>query len=50
MVEVVNATPEPDGTYATYLLRVPPTMRTAKQAVAWTFDMTEDDYHLAAQT
>jgi hypothetical protein len=49
-VEVVNATPEPDGTYATYLLRVPPTMRTAKQAVAWTFDMAEDDYHPAAQT
>jgi hypothetical protein len=49
MVEVVNATPEPDGTSATYLLRVPPTTRTAKQAVAWTFGMTADDYHPAAQ-
>ena len=50
IVEVVNATPEPDGTHATYLLRVPPTIRTAKQAVAWTFDMAADDYHPAAQT
>ncbi|HEX8861736.1 MAG TPA: hypothetical protein VGC06_22070 [Actinomycetes bacterium] len=50
MVEVVNATPEPDGTHATYLLRVPPGVRTAKEAVAWTFDMATDDYHPAAQT
>lgn len=50
IVEVVNATPEPDGTSATYLLRVPPTMRTAKEAVAWTFEMAEDDYHPAMQT
>ena len=50
LVEVVNATPEPDGTHATYLLRVPPDMRTAKEAVAWTFGMTEDDYQPAAQT
>jgi hypothetical protein len=50
VVEVVNATPEPDGTYATYLLRVPPSVGTAKEAVAWTFDMAPDDYHPAAQT
>ena len=50
MVEVVNATAEPDGTYATYLLRVPPTVGTAKEAVAWTFGMATDDYHPAVQT
>ncbi len=50
VVEVVNATPEPDGTCATYLLRVPPAMRTAQQAVAWTFGMAADDYHPAVQT
>jgi hypothetical protein len=50
MVEVVNATAEPDGTYATYLLRVPPTAGTAKEAVAWTFGMAADDYHPAVQT
>jgi hypothetical protein len=50
IVEVVNATPEPDGTHAMYLLRVPPTMRTARQAVAWTFEMAAEDYHPATQT
>jgi hypothetical protein len=50
VVEVLNATAEPDGTYATYLLRVPPGMRTAKEAVAWTFGMAADDYHPAVQT
>jgi uncharacterized protein DUF6745 len=50
IVEVDNATAEPDGTYATYLLRVPPTMRTAKEAVAWTFGMAADDYHPVVQT
>jgi hypothetical protein len=50
IVEVDNATAEPDGTFATYLLRVPPTMRTAKEAVAWTFGMAADDYHPVVQT
>jgi hypothetical protein len=50
MVEVINSTPEPDGTNKTYCLRVPPTMRTARAAVAWTFDVPADDYELEAQT
>ena len=37
VVEVVNATPEPDGTHRRYFLRVPPRMSTAREAVAWTF-------------
>lgn len=51
-VEVVNSTPEPDGTYSHYELRVPPTMRTALQAVAWTFGMTPREYseRMMAQT
>src|SRR5262249_23597685 len=50
VVEVVNATPEPDGSYRRYFLRVPPASRTARQAVAWTFGFTNaDDYLLAAQ-
>lgn len=44
LVEVENATPEPDGTKKKYFLRVPPTMRTARMAVAWTFGLTEDAY------
>lgn len=43
-VEVVNATPEPDGRHRLYELRVPPTMRTALGAVAWTFGMTPRAY------
>ncbi|WP_442810207.1 DUF6745 domain-containing protein [Streptomyces sp. W16] len=30
MVEVLNSTPEPDGTHRTYWLRVPPSTRTAR--------------------
>jgi hypothetical protein len=44
MVEVVNSTPEPDGTHRTYWLRVPPRTRTAREGVAWTFGLDEADY------
>lgn len=44
MVELENKTPEPDGTYRKYFLRVPPTMRTARQAVAWSFGLTASEY------
>jgi hypothetical protein len=50
MVEVVNATPEPDGTRRRYWLRVPPRTRTAREGVAWTFGLTADDYAPAVQT
>jgi hypothetical protein len=39
-VEVVNTTPETDGSFSRYFLRVPPAMRSAKQAVAWCGGMT----------
>ncbi|MFB8775207.1 DUF6745 domain-containing protein [Streptomyces broussonetiae] len=44
MVEVVNSTPEPDGSHRTYWLRVPPRTRTAREGVAWTFGLDEADY------
>ncbi|WP_433370133.1 DUF6745 domain-containing protein [Actinoplanes sp. CA-142083] len=50
MVEVVNATPEPDGTSRIYWLRVPPTTRTAREGVAWTFGLTVDEYQPLLQT
>lgn len=50
MVEVVNSTPEPDGTHRTYWLRVPPTTRTAREGVAWTFGIAADAYEPLAQT
>lgn len=50
MVEVVNSTPEPDGTSRTYWLRVPPTTRTAREGVAWTFGIGADTYEPLRQT
>lgn len=44
MVLVKNSTPEPDGTRRQYVLRVPPNMETARQAVAWTFSMDWKEY------
>jgi hypothetical protein len=44
VVKVINATPEPDGTYKYYFLRVPPHMTTARAAVAWTFNMNSEEY------
>jgi hypothetical protein len=50
MVEVVNSTAEPDGTFKTYWLRVPPHTRTSREAVAWTFGLTAQDYQPRVQT
>jgi hypothetical protein len=50
MVKVINSTPEPDGSLKAYFLRVPPTMKTAKEAVAWTFDIDPDRYEIDEQT
>lgn len=33
-----------------YLLRVPPTVRTAREAVAWTFDVPAEAYRPFAET
>lgn len=49
VVKVLNATPEPDGTFKDYYLRVPPRVQSAREAVAWTFDM-EEGYAPFAQT
>jgi hypothetical protein len=43
LLEVINATPEPDGRFRHYWLRVPPTMTTAHEAAAWTFDRSPED-------
>ena len=51
MVEVLNSTPEPDGTFKTYFLRVPPDVTTATQAVAWTFGIAKaEDYRPELET
>lgn len=43
-VEVLNGTPEPDGSIKHYYLQVPPGVRTAREAVAWTYGLTELRY------
>jgi len=45
MVKVVNNTPEKDGTYKDYWLPVPPSMKTAKEAVAWTWAKPEQEFN-----
>ncbi|MBD0710231.1 MULTISPECIES: DUF6745 domain-containing protein [unclassified Streptomyces] len=50
MVEVVNSTPEPDGSHRTYWLRVPPATRTAREGVAWTFGLHPDAYRPLVET
>ena len=50
MVHVVNSTPEPDGSSKRYMIRVPPGMERARQAVAWSFSMPEEDYKPEVET
>jgi len=50
MVQVVNSTPEPDGTRRTYFLRVPPSVSRAREGVAWTFGVSEADYRPEKET
>ena len=50
MVEVLNSSPEPDGTFKTYFLRVNPTVKTAHEAVASTFKRTSENYRPIQQT
>lgn len=50
MVGVVNSTPEPDGSFRDYFLRVPPNIETPREAVAWTFGVESEQYELAVQT
>ena len=50
IVEVRNSTPEPGGSVKTYFLRVPPGMRSASEAVAWTFGLTEETYQPRVET
>jgi hypothetical protein len=50
MVHITNSTAEPDGQFRSYFLRVPPTVATAREAVAWTFGMSADEYDPLIET
>jgi hypothetical protein len=43
-VEVINATPEPDGTRKHFFLQVPAHLRTAREAVAWSYGLSANVY------
>jgi len=51
-VKLLNSTPEPGTTdvFKEYLLRVPPDVRTPRDAVAWSFDLDEQAYAPLAET
>ena len=50
MVKVVNSTAELDGSFKDYFIRVPQTVKTAREAVAWSFGKTADKYSPSVQT
>jgi len=50
IVKVTNSTPELDGASKNYFLRVPPSISTAREAVAWTFGIEEEDYSPVVET
>jgi hypothetical protein len=49
-VEVENGTREADGTRRRYFLQVPRSMRSAREAVAWTYGLLPEQYELAVRT
>jgi hypothetical protein len=50
ILKVINSTPEQDGSFKAYYLNVPPTMKTCKEAVAWTFYKDVGSYHPSVET
>jgi hypothetical protein len=44
IIEMVNSTPEPDGTHKKYYERVPPDMARVRQALAWQAQVEENSY------
>ena len=49
-VEVVNGTPEEDGARKRYFLQVPANMRSPREAVAWTYGLSEQQYRPTLRT
>lgn len=50
VVRVKNSTPELDGSHKEYFLRVPPAMKTPREAIAWTFGLSKKDYKPIIET
>ena len=49
-VAVWNSTAEEDGSFKRYYLCVPPSCKTCREAIAWTFRMTEEEYFPSQET
>ena len=49
-VSLVNSTPEVDGSTKRYFLRVPPTAKSVREAVAWTFGQDAAEYRPEIET
>lgn len=49
-VKVINSTPEPDGHYKLYYLRVPPSTQTPHEGIAWGFGLDTAAYHPVIET
>ena len=51
-VRLLNSTPEPGTTadFKEYLLHVPPTCTTPHEAIAWSYDIPQDNYHPLRET
>ena len=43
-IEVINGSPEPDGSFKHYWIRVPPEIKTAMEGVAWTYGLSTKQY------
>jgi hypothetical protein len=50
MVNVINSTKEADGTSKEYWIRVPPDIKTSREAVSWTFGIKGNDYSPIIET
>lgn len=50
MVRVINSSPEPDGSFKPYWLRVPPSTTSAHAGVAWTFGLSPMRYDPQVET
>lgn len=49
-LKVLDATPRKDGTRPEYYLRVPPSVQTINEALAWTFGKEPDEYNPEVET
>lgn len=50
MVKVINSTPDAGGIKREYFIRVPPNIKTAHEAVAWTFNIPTAKYQPETET